>query len=582
MAEPREPVMKTLPGTIIQPGLFIGSARIIIAKSYQIPRLQIDSAEIEAELESLQTAIGKAENDLVRLLEQEAVAGQDRQILQTHLMILKDPEIMDQVQNAIRSKLHSAAHAVKTSFESIIRQFQELENDFFAQRASDYQDVSHRLLTAILGETEEDISDWQPEQIAILRDITPSQVTGFSRIGVKAYCTEHGSYTSHASILSRAMGITALTALPDISREIATGTTLIVDAMDGTLIIDPDPATLAHYEQHLAKYRQDLLALRETGSKPAVTLSGRQIKLRLNLELASEIPRIKELGARGVGLFRTEFLYLGKDRLPPEEEQYQVYREIAEQAAPHSVTIRTFDLGGDKLSHLIPSPAEENPYLGCRGIRFSLAHEEIFKTQVRAILRAGTQGKVKLMFPMVMDVLDFLKAREVVRICQTELETEGISIAKHIPLGVMIEVPSAALCAAELARVCDFFSIGTNDLVQYTLAADRNNDGLSPYYLSHHPAVLQLIRLSLKAARKYKKPVSVCGEMASIAEYIPLLVGMGINELSVNPGQYYTTKAIIRRCDDQLESLVKNLDFSGSLSEVESLIYQKLKPYYHS
>jgi len=310
------------------------------------------------------------------------------------------------------------------------------------------------------------------------------------------------------------------------------------------------------------------------------TATGIKIKLLTNIGVLDELEIIKDLSCEGIGLFRTEFLYLGKQNLPSEEEQFTVYKELAEKMNPMPVTIRTFDLGGDKLAPLSSEKQEENPYLGNRGIRFSLSRPDIFSPQVRAILRASVFGKVQIMFPMIIDAEDFRKAKKFVQNCQQELSVQGIAFSQEIPLGAMIEIPSAALCSEELARECDFLSIGTNDLVQYTLAADRNNENVTSYYIQHHPSVLGLIKQTVKSAKKYQTPLSVCGEMASHPQYIPLLIGMGITELSVNPGSFWIAKSIVQKCDDRLFTLTENLDFVTPIYIVEHLINIDLKSYY--
>lgn len=572
--------MITLTGSVINPGLSIGKARKISPQTWHIPRLHITQQETDSELKLLQSALVKVDKDIGAYLAKFKGSAADEEILRSHQLILSDPDLYALISNAISQKLESAAQAVQSAFATVVQQFKGLHNDFFAQRAADYQDVANRLLAELLGNESESLTDWQPDQIAVLSEITPSLVSTFAQNHISAYCSEQGSFTSHASILTRSQNIAAVTALAELFQRVNDGDELILDALEGKVVIAPDPPTRLHYEQQLAKYLEQQELLRKHSELPTQTLDGRRIKLRCNLELLSGLDQLQALGADGIGLYRTEFLYLGKDSLPSEEQQFEVYREVAEKILPHSVTIRSFDLGGDKLSHLIPSPEEANPYLGCRGIRFSLAHPEILRTQIRAILRASHFGRIKLMFPMVIGADDFLRAKALVLQCMRELDAEAVSYDAKLPLGVMIEIPSAALCAAELAQTCDFLSIGTNDLVQYTLAADRNNSALAPYYISHHPAVLQLLKLTLQAALEHHKPVSICGEMASLPEYIPLLVGLGFTELSVNSASWLQAKGIIRRCDAALHELIRSFAFNCSVSVVEELIHITLKPYY--
>jgi phosphoenolpyruvate-protein phosphotransferase (PTS system enzyme I) len=572
--------MLSLNGVIIQGGLQIGKARKISPHTWDIKKKRITQHEIGSELQNLQNAIVAVEQDIERHLKELQGNEEDKDILRTHLLILQDPMILPRITEAIGSNLLSAAQAVLDVFREVVAGFNNLDSSFFAQRSADYRDVQQRLLAELTGLHQDDLENWQPDQIAVLNDITPSQVSGFARHHIPGYCAEQGSFTSHASILTRSLHITAVTAAPSLFSSVNDGDSLILDAIGGHIIVNPDPGTIQLYEQLNEKYAEQETLANQDRDLPTQTKDGKRIKLRCNLDLISEVDQPSLVGADGIGLYRTEFLYLGKKELPSEELQYSIYREAAEKVAPQSVTIRSFDLGGDKLSHLIPSPVEENPYLGSRGIRFSLAHPDIFRTQIRAVLRASHYGRIKLMFPMVADLRDFQKAKEVVESCEEELKKENIPYADNLPLGVMIEVPSAALQAEELARACDFLSIGTNDLVQYTLAADRNNSALSDYYTTHHPAVLNLLNLTLHAGEKYGKPVSVCGEMASQAEYLPLLIGMGFTELSIGASSFHRCKSIIRRCDAHLRELVSQIEPSQGLTAIEHLIFEKLKPYY--
>jgi phosphotransferase system enzyme I (PtsI) len=571
----------SIDGLVIRSGLRVGVARRIKAQVWDVAPRRIDPAELEKEYQALNDALAHIEAEIDLHLRQFQGPDSDREILKSHLLILRDPELLKQVKSAVSDNLESAAQAVQRVFAGITRSFRNMPNDFFAQRASDYSDVGHRLLAALTGQEQEDLADWQPGQIAVLNEATPSQVSAFARHNIPAYCAQQGSFTSHASILTRSLNIPAVVALPGLYDKVQDGDALILDAIDGKVIIAPDQPTLLLYAELLEKYREQESQEQKLSSLPVQTAAGRQISLRCNLDLLTDLDQPARLGAAGIGLYRTEFLYLGKDELPPEDLQYQIYRQVAEKVAPHSVILRTFDLGGDKLSHLIPAAPEANPYLGCRGIRFSLAYPEIFRVQIRAVLRAGLHGRIQLMFPMVADLKDFLAAQKIVEDCRAELLAEGVECSSELPLGVMIEIPSAALCAEELARHCDFMSIGTNDLVQYTLATDRNNSALTPYYVTHHPAVVQLLKTTLAAGRKYGKPVSICGEMASQPEYLPLLIGLGFTDLSVNPASFLPCKRIILRCDAALDDLCQNAGATCSLAALEELIYQKLKPYYH-
>jgi len=571
--------MHLIKGLVIYPGLMIGRARKLEPVSWDLPATHISPSSITAEIKSLEDAIHSLAKTIELQFKELKGSEEEKAILSSHLLILKDPELISQVKDSISKNLVPAAVAIQQVFSQVQEHFKNLSNDFLAQREADYRDVEQRLLLELTGKQQEVLHNWAADQIAILKEATPSWVSAFAYYKVPAYCSEQGSLTSHASILSRALKIISITDLAELWEKVSENEKIILDALDGKVIIDPDISTLQYYEKLNANYHKPEEPVIMEKDSPIKTKDGRRIKLRCNLDPLSDLNEPTKLNADGVGLYRTEFLYLGKDELPSEDYQFSIYKQVAELIAPHSVIIRTFDLGGDKLSHLIPSAPEDNPYLGNRGIRFSLSHKDVFKTQIRAVLRAAIYGKVKLMFPMVKDYQDYLQAKEIVEECKTELQKENIPFAQNLPLGVMIEIPSAALCAEELAENCDFMSIGTNDLVQYTLAADRNNSALSDYYITHHPAVLKLMMLTLQAGIKYEKPVSICGEMASQPQYVPLLIGMGFKELSVGTSAFLRCKKIIRHCDKELFNLIENTDL-GHLDSIENLIFEQLKPYY--
>ncbi len=564
----------------INAGIFIGKVKKLYPRKYSIAQKYVTSKAVATEIYRLEEAISRAERDISAFLSNTNLAEKDKDIIKTHLLILRDPEIIATVTNRITDDLYTAIHAVNHTFNTIVEQFQQMENEFFAQRVGDYKDVANRIMSSLSEEDNEDFPHPEPSDVILMPEITPSRVTAMAKHGIKAYCTEKGSYNSHSSILTRALDLIALTSIPDLMKNTKDGQAIILDGLSNKVLIDPDQETLRVYRDLQDKYKTKLTALKQLQDKAAITLDGRSIKISLNLELPQEVDAISSLNSDGIGLFRTEFLYLSRNELPSEDEQTRVYSGILKKMAPTPVTFRTFDLGGDKLSHLLHFNKEDNPYLGSRGLRFSLQQKELFKTQIRAILRASVHGQSKIMFPMVIDVEDFLAAKAIFEQCCLDLTREGTPYASKIELGVMIEIPSAALCSSQLAAEADFFSIGTNDLVQYTLAVDRNNQAVASYYIQHHPAVLSLIRLTVQNAQKAGIPVSVCGEMASINEYIPLLIGMGISDLSVNPNHYLQTKSIVLKCDQALLDKVGQDQHYRSVHTLETLIYKDLKPYY--
>lgn len=572
--------MNKLSGNSINNGLFIGRARRLIIPEHQVEHYSISQDDIETEFLRYQTAIEAVDKDISAELQHSTLNSKDAEIMASHRDILHDPEIHNLVRSAISQKLHNAGLAVQESFKAIAAQFEAMSVETFALKAADYRDIGTRLLNALSGVSALLPDDWDADQIPILHDMTPSLVNKLAHAKIGAYLCQKGSYNSHASILTRALGLVAIANLPNLPDNVKDDDLLVVDGDEGKLVINPDEETLEFYAQKVQVeelLRQKLEKLKASASQ---TAGGTRIELCANLGLPEELDSIANLACDGIGLFRTEFLYISRQNLPSEEEQFEIYRQIAERMAPAPVTIRTFDLGGDKLAPFGLGEPEENPYLGNRGIRFSLLHHEIFHTQLRAILRASAFGKLKILFPMIIDAEDFSEARHIFNHCQEELYSQGIAFDSSIPLGAMVEIPSAAIGTDTLAQEADFLSIGTNDLVQYTLAVDRNNENVSRYYIQHHPSVLKLIRMSVQAAQRQKVPLSVCGEMASNPLYVPLLIGLGIRELSINPTAFFTVKAIIRNCDAKLERIISDFDFNTSVREVEQLIYTHLKPYY--
>jgi phosphotransferase system enzyme I (PtsI) len=567
-------------GSTISGSYFIGRVKHHRIRHYHNFPKHIEKNQVKSELLRIQTGIDTLQDEIQKVLMDSSISQLDKEILNTHLLILTDIEITQILQNSIANDLMSAPQAIETTFKKIIRNFSSMNNSYFAQRADDYKDVSNRLMVTVLGKDRKSSYRYNPDDIVFLHEITPSLVTTLSKSGVKAYCVGHGSYNSHSSILTRAFGMTALLCDEDVIKTARDNSIAILDAVSGSIYLDPEEDLVQHYSTILSRHTQMEKVLKTELNLPAVTLDGIAVGIKANIEYPGELNAVIDNLCEGIGLFRTEFIYLNRNTMPEEEEQYNIYSEVLKGLNNLPVVIRTFDLGGDKLSFLQKYNKEENPYLGSRGIRFSLQEKELFKHQIRAILRASIHGKASIMFPMIISSEDFLSGRTLVDECKTELDSERIPYDKSVQVGAMIETPAAALCSEQLVKVCDFFSFGTNDLVQYTLAVDRNNDQVAPYYVQHHPAVLALIKQTISVARNAGIPVSICGEMASNPCYIPLLIGLGITELSINPLRAAEVKAVVRRCDHKLREIVSNFNFNTELAQIEHLIRHTLKPYY--
>lgn len=525
-------------------GIAVGKAYIITRDPIEISQSAIDEEHIECELLRFDEGVKQVITDLDELIRQYAHSRDNRDILTTHKMILMDPEFLSRVRTKISKDLCSVEQAIHSHFLEVVELFKQMDNEYFAQRSVDYEDVSYRLLSHLQNKSNGSLDAIEPGAIIISDVIAPSVISRLIHQNIGGICLQQGTRNSHSAIIARSMNVPMLINVQDLS-EVSNGMLVIVDGNDGQLLLLPDIATLEMYQgkvQQQEEHRQELQTL---VSKPAITSDGHAIVLRSNIEIPEEMHAVLQVNSQGIGLFRTEFLFMGSNHLPSEQEQYETYRSIAEQSAPHSITIRTIDVGGDKLSALLSLEKEANPNLGCRGIRLSLAQRDIFHTQIRAILRAAVHGSIKMMFPMISSVDEVRQIKDIISRCAEELDALQKEWAMP-KCGIMIEVPSAAIIADMLAAEVDFMSIGTNDLVQYTLAVDRDNTGIESFYQTTHPAVLRLIHTTAQQGQLHGIPVAVCGEMAGDPTYIPLLIGLGITEFSMSPSRLLESKKIIR------------------------------------
>jgi phosphotransferase system enzyme I (PtsI) len=516
-----------------------------------VSRRELDDQEVPAEIERLENAVVETRRevqDFQRRLE-ETIGTRDAAIFEVHQLILEDPALLGESSRRIREQRVNADAA----FGDVAREYTEmlgaLDDPFFRERAADIRDVTQRVLRRLTGGAPSHGPPLLTEPMVIVsHDLSPSLTAQLDRSRVLGFATDVGSQTSHTAILAKSLGIPAVVGLHEISRLVTAGQPVLLDGHTGAVFLNPTDQTLFEYGQ-LARRRLELEdRLKEIRDEPAVTLDGTRIILSANLELAEDVPAVRESGAEGVGLFRTEYLFLRRDGLPDEEAQYEAYRAVAEAVRPDSVIVRTLDIGGDKFSPHLEMPKEVNPFLGWRAIRFCLHRQDLFRIQLRAILRASAHGSVKLMYPMVSGVGEVIQANALIADCKAELLREGRSFDPDLQVGAMIEIPSAVLVADHLARQVQFFSIGTNDLIQYSLAIDRLNDRIAHLYEPTHPAVLHSIHLTVQAARRHGLWTGVCGEMAADPVMVPLLIGLGVDELSVTPACVPRIKHFVRRC----------------------------------
>jgi len=534
-------------GIAVSPGISIAKSLIIDSEDYRIPRRPIEPSQRLTETQRVKNAFTAAIAELTRLAAvQGKSAGKIMDIFAVHLRFLKDRTLRRKITDLVRSDLVTAEYAVSSVLRDVAAHFTKVKDQYISERADDIYDIERRLLKQLLGRKREDVANLTEEVIVVARELSPTQTAGFDREYVKGIASDAGGRTSHAAIVARSLGIPAVVALEDFSEYVRGGDTVIVDGNRGIVIVNPDEQTIGRYREYSQEFtalEHRLDALRDL---PAMTRDGVEIKLLGNIEFPDEAALVLERGGQGIGLYRTEFLYLNSKTEPTEQQHYDAYARTLKVFKDRPVIIRTMDLGADKYTQSKRFAPEPNPMLGLRSIRFCLRNLTLFKTQLRAILRASTLGQVKIMFPLITNLQELKQARLILRDVMEDLAEQNIPYNRDMEMGIMIETPSAALTAYSLARNVDFFSIGTNDLTQYTLAVDRGNELVSTLYSAADPAVLRLIRTVLQDAHKARIDCSVCGEMASEPEHIMLLLGMGVRTISIAPPMIPEIKQIIR------------------------------------
>lgn len=560
------------------PGICIGKAYLVdkegvdIVEKYSIPK-----DRLKKEVSRFKTAVNNAKKELISIIERiPEDFKQHAFILETHLILLKDKMLYRKTIDTIENGQINAEWALKQVVSDVKAMFRDIEDEYLAGRIADIIQVADRIMLNLMGGKSEDLGSIDKKVILVARDLSPADTSQIKLEKIMGFVTDLGGKASHTSIIARALGIPSVSGLDKASRVIKNDDFIIVDGTSGIVFVNPSEETLLLYEERKQKYEAYKTEISQTIDFPAVTSDGMELTLMGNIELANEVPSINQYGADGIGLFRTEFSYLSRDDFPDEEELFEQYKYIVEQVAPNPVVIRTLDINGDKALSYDSSQNEENPALGLRAIRFCLKRKEVFNTQLRAILRASAYGNLKILFPMISSYEEISEAKALLKEAGEQLKKEGLKYSDAIEIGIMIEIPSAVLVADQIAEIVDYFSIGTNDLVQYTLAIDRGNKDVAHLFNVLHPAVLKMIKRVVEVSREKNVKVSMCGEMAGDPVNVPVLLGLGLNELSMRPQTIPEVKSIIRALSkEECELFMKDVEKMKTTTEIEALLQEK-------
>jgi len=575
---------KIYEGIAASPGVVIGRVHTFNLEEAVIVPRKIRQSEVPAEIARFEDSLIATRQELLTIRKELAqrLDRNETDLFDAHLLLVEDRALIEEVIRGIEEKKRNAEYVFQQVVEKYARAFSQVEDDYIKERLSDIRDVAKRVLHNLIGEKRRDLASLTEEVVIIAHDLSPSDTALMHREKVIAFATEVGGRTSHTAIMARSLAIPAVVGLGTIEDQIRSGDPVVVDGNKGLVIFYPSRTTLSRIKREktsLAEFEKQLQFLKE---QPAETGDGFQVTLAANIEMPEDLPSVLSHGAEGVGLYRTEFFYLNREDMPSEDEQYEAYNLVARRVSPHSVIIRTLDLGGDKFNSLLEIPREINPFLGWRAVRFCLERQDIFQAQLRAILRASRHKNVKVMFPLISGYGELLRVLEVWEKAKREVKKKGHRFDPEMEVGIMIEVPSAVVMAEELANKVDFFSIGTNDLIQYALAVDRVNEKIAYLYEPLHPAVLRLIDQVIKVGHAHDIWVGMCGEMAGDPLSVPILLGLGLDEFSVSPVMIPEVKRIIRSLNmveaRQLAQRVLGYHSTAEIKKESRSILRKIDP----
>jgi len=570
---------KVLKGIGVSPGIVIGKAAILDRQRTRFVARRITAKQVPSEIYRFKKAAEKAKRELQEIRDQIVGKGfkQHSYILDVHIKMIGDRMLRDEAIRMIKEQAVNTEWALEVALDKISAAFDSMEDEYLRERKEDIKHVVERILRNLTGREPRKIEDLEEDMIIVAHDLSPADTILLNLKRVIGFATDMGGKTSHTAIVARSLEIPAVVGLEDITTYIGGGEKVIIDGTQGVVIVEPSRATVKEYQLRQQHYRYLERELLKYAPLKAETQDGYHLVLEANIELLEEIPSVIQYGAEGIGLYRTEYLYLNRRDLPAEEEHFQVYKKLAEDIAPYPVTIRTLDLGGDKFASHIDLAEEMNPAMGLRAIRFCIKERETFKTQLKGILRASVYGQLKILFPMISGIEELRQVKAILEEAKEDLIAKGIPFDHNIPLGIMIEIPSAALTADDLAREVNFFSIGTNDLIQYSLAIDRVNEHVSYLYEPLHPAILRSIKGVVDVAHGAGIDVGICGEMASEPLYTLLFLGMGLNELSMNAMAIPLVKKMLRRSTHvEGERILKEILVFSTAKETDVFIRKEM------
>lgn len=563
--------MPNVSGIAASAGIAIARAFILEHPDYSVEKRSI--TDVDAEIAKLEAALEKSEAELqaIKARTLQELGEKKAEIFESHLLILNDPELIDPVKSKISDEKVNAEFALEETAATFIQMFENMKSAYLQERAADMRDVTKRVLGHLLGLQVVNPAEISEEVIVLAEDLTPSDTAQLNRKYVLGFATNIGGRTSHSAIMARSLEIPAVVGTKEVLTQAKNGDLIIVDGLDGHVLINPEDSVVEEYKSKQAAYAAQVAEWRKLRDEPTITVDGVHVELAANIGTPNDVAGVLENGGEGVGLYRTEFLYMGRDKLPSEDVQYNAYKTVLEKMEGKPVVVRTLDIGGDKELPYLDLPKEMNPFLGFRAVRLCLDRQDIFRTQLRALLRASVHGNLRIMFPMIATLGEFREAKAILLEEKEKLVAEGTQVSDSIQLGIMVEIPSTAVLADQFAKEVDFFSIGTNDLIQYTMAADRMNERVSYLYQPYNPSILRLIKMVIDAAHREGRWVGMCGEMAGDATAIPLLLGLGLDEFSMSATSILPARSQLTKLSqaDMKELAAKALDMQTAEQVVE-------------